>query len=415
MKCGRVPVLSGKVAWIAAMVCLAFSAVAQETKTSQGSGRSPLPLAGLEDVKKEYPNLQDKPFGKGIFAHVRRVSGKTVGSKGEIDTWAANPYIAGTQLSYAWAELEPKEGEYRWDIIEKDMEPWARAGKKCWIEVSTANQRDKAGDRVTPAWIFERGVPKIRAANTGTYPVFWNQRYINLWGSFVRAFAKKFDGDPRIEFISTGGYSSGHEPNLSSRDNDTLMNQWKRAGFDGFTTSGVYLNKAIKPILTIYSDAFRKTPVAQTIHVKTDFDRAMNEFAARKKLILISNGLSWKLDARGRQEWRDRREKLGVKVGYAEWGPTGRETDPDKLQEKKERKRAAREGAQRGEAGKGKDRSTAMRLIDAYRAAVGDDSDPKLRPWSRLSYLPLGERVPEVETEEEWKSALQWAWEHLDG
>lgn len=397
------------------MVYFAYLAATHDIKTFLASDISPKPLAG-QDEEKKYPNLQDKPFGKGVFAHVRRTGNTNPASKDQIEEWAKEPYIAGTQLSYSWAEIEPQEGKYQWDIIEKDMEPWAREGKKSWIEVTTANKRDKTDSgRGTPEWVFQKGIPKVKAENTASYPVFWNPSYIELWGNFIRAFANKFDGDPRIEFVVTGGYSNGHEPNLSAWDNDVLMDQWIEVGFDGFTSSGVYLNKAIKPILKIFPDAFRKTPIAQIIHAKTDFDQALNEFAASMKFILLSNGLSVKhANTQSRQAWRDRREKLGVKVGFAEWGPRGRETDLYQAQLKKQRKQALKKGSEPEKIRKGRDWSTMAKLMDIYRAAVGDDSDPNLRPYSRMSYLPLGRQITEAETRQEWEAALKWAWEHLE-
>ena len=405
----------GQTTRLAVVACLVSGLAAGEVGAFQ-STQNVEAGTRFDEIQRKYPKLPEKPFGKGIFAHVRKASGRTSESIKQITAWAENPYIAGTQLSYTWAELEPKENQYRWDIIERDMEPWAMAGKKCWIEISTAQWRDKTGTRVSPAWIFDRGVAKVHAEGTATYPVFWDDKYLELWGRFVRAFARRFDGDPRIEFVSTGGYSSGHEPRLSSRDNDALTDQWKRYGFDGFTASGVYLNRAIKPILKMFSDALQKTPVAQTINVRTELGEAINTYAASLKFILLSNGLSLRnANAASRQEWRNRREKLGVKMGFAEWGPAGRETDLKRLRERRERRRAAREEKELEKINKGRDRSSVATLIDVYRAAVGDNGDPKLWPRSRLSYLPLGERFPEVETEEEWKAALKWASEHLEG
>ncbi|MSU59819.1 MAG: hypothetical protein EXS35_16905 [Pedosphaera sp.] len=357
------------------------------------------PLARAADAATNTATLSPRPFGKGIFGHVYH-GGKTLERPEGIAALAANPFIAGTQLSYSWVQLEPKPGEYRWDFIEQAMEPWAKAGKKCWIEVATASKRDTAerdtaerGGRGAPLWIYEQGVPKIQAESTAKYPVYWHPKYLELWGGFIRAFAKKFDGDPRIEFVATGGYSSGHEPNLSAWDNDTLMDQWKQAGFDGMTPTGVYLTKAIMPILTLFGDAFRATPIAQTIHTKREFDQAMNAYASARKYILTSNGMSVKADADSRKKWRERRETLQTKVGYAEWGPTGRNLN---LGGKKNRANAR-----------------FATLLEAYQRVLGDDDDPKLRPSSRLSYLPLGQRKPEVETEAEWNAALAWAHEHL--
>ncbi len=350
-----------------------------------------LPSAAHAD---KYPQLPAKPLGKGIFAHVQ-AGGKTRERPEDIAALAANPCIAGTQLSYSWKMLAAKEGEYRWDLIETHLEPWAQAGKKCWIEVSTASKRDRqaGGVRGAPDWVYQRGVPKIQADGTAKYPVYWHPKYLVLWGEFIRAFAKKFDGDPRVEFIATGGYSSGHEPNLSAWDNQTLMDQWKQAGFDGFTTTGVYLKQAIFPILALFGDAFQKTPIAQTIHTKSEFDQAMNAYAAERKFILTSNGMSVKANEDSRKLWRKRRETLKTKVGYAEWGPTGRNLN--------------------GGGKKNRANAKFATLLEAYQRVLGDDDDPKLRPASKLSYVPIGERKPEVESEKEWMDALKWACEHL--
>jgi hypothetical protein len=257
---------------------------------------SGLPVAAADPtatVLEKYPRLTRRPFGKGVFAHVRRSGNVRPASSEQITAWARHPHIAGTQLSYSWTELEPRRGEYRWDLIETDLDPWAREGKKCWLEVSTANKRDATGTRGTPDWVFEQGVPRIQAEGTGLYPVFWHPKYLACWSEFIHALAKKFDGDPRIEFVATGGYANGHEPGLSSWDNEPLMGQWKAAGFDGFMPDGVYLKGAIEPILKMFDDAFEQTPIAQTIHVKSDFDRAMNAYAVSLKFIMLSNGLGF--------------------------------------------------------------------------------------------------------------------------
>jgi len=42
-------------------------------------------------------------------------------------------WMPGTSVIYMrlpWCYLEPKEGVYRWDIIESKVRPWLKAGKK---------------------------------------------------------------------------------------------------------------------------------------------------------------------------------------------------------------------------------------------------------------------------------------------
>lgn len=345
-------------------------------------------------VLKKYPKLSREPFGRGIFAHVRRPGGRVAGDVPEI---AANPHVAGTQLSYMWAELEPEQGSYCWDVLEADMHVWAEHGKKCWIEISTTDRRavGRAARLGTPDWVFAAGVPKVQGEGTAAYPVFWDATYLQLWRSFLEAFAAKFDGDPRIEFLSTGGYSAGHEPNLVNRDTNRLISQWKRHGFDGFSAKGVYLQRAVIPMLHMYDEAFESTPIAQTIRVQSEFDERLNGVAADLGFILISNGMSVRVaNSFARQQWRKRAETYRTKIGYAEWGPAGRGG-------------GGRRGRRRPPF------EIPRKLLDVYQGVIGDDAEPRLQPASKLSYVPLGNRLAEVETVQEWNEALRWAAEHL--
>ncbi|MCX7011270.1 MAG: beta-galactosidase [Candidatus Sumerlaeota bacterium] len=359
----------------------------------------------LVSVQKEYPKLTPQPFGKGVFAHVR-AGGKIRGSEEEIRALAENPYVTGTQLSYCWSELEPREGAYQWHVIEKDMDVWSRNGKKCWLEVSTAFRWDPSGKMGVPEWVYQKGVPKIQAAGSAPYPVYWHPLYLELWGKFVREFARKFDGDPRVEWVAVGGHTTGTEPRLSSKENDLVMDQWEKAGFDGFKPNGIYLSQAIKPIYQMFRDAFQRTPVSATFIAIGEFSDVMNRRAADLGFMLTSNGFGTKSATRGaRESMRKRRGEWGVKVAYAEFGPSGR--DSRFMDENYQKPKGVSVKDMR-------DFTHVAKLIDIYKGAVGDDGDSNLQPFSRLSYLPLSERNPAVETEEEWNAALKWAWDHLE-
>ena len=373
--------------------------------TGRSAAGSAAPSPGKENLLRKYPRLSPEPFGKGVFCHVR-AGGKIRGSSQSIRALAENPYVSGTQLSYCWSELEPTEGRYRWDIIEEDMEVWAQNGKKCWLEVATAFRWDASGRLGVPDWVYRKGVPKIRAANSAPYPVYWDPLYLELWGKFVAELARKFDGDSRIEWVAVGGHTTGTEPRLSSKENDLVMDQWVKAGFDGFKPEGVYLQKAILPIYRMFRNAFRRTPVSATFISVGEFSEVMNRFAAEQDFMLTSNGFGAKAGTRSaRATMRQRRETWGTKVAYAEFGPSGRDSRfldesfvmPPGVSVKEMR-----------------DAKHTAKLMDIYRGAIGDDNDPSLRPHSRLSYVPLSERVPDVETEQEWNAALKWAWEHLE-
>ena len=344
------------------------------------------------DVRTEVcPGLDKEPFGFGIYPNIRSgFKGVYREDAATIEEWARNPYISGTQLNFLWGEIEPEEGRFRWDMIEEGLEVWARHGKKCWLEIPTAGRWARPGQHPTPPWAYEKGVPKIEAAGTGAYPVFWNELYLELWHNFVRKLAKRYDGDPRLDHISTAGYSNGTEPRLSSKEDYLLMDQWIAAGFDGFGPEGVYYTQAIKPIMEYFAGAFKKTPISQTYIDKNEFKNAMYSLAGELGFILTSNGMGTNsMNPDSRQKWRDMKRQYGVPVGYHEWGPSGRNL------------------AGYNEFGK-------VPLMYAYRNILGSDDDAAIKPFSRVSYVPFSKRIPEVETEAEWMAALEWAWKHLE-
>jgi len=379
------------------VVLIAWPVNAQETSRTQQRERAA--------VQQKYPRLQAEPFGKGIFAHVR-AGGKIRGSAESIQALAANPHIAGKQLSYTWFELEPADGDYRWEIIERDMDVWAQHGKKCWLEVSTAFRWDVSGRLGVPEWVYQKGVPKIQAQGSAPYPVYWNPLYLELWGRFVREMASKFDGDPRAEWVAVGGHTTGTEPRLSSKENDLVMDQWVQAGFDGFKPDGIYLQKAVLPIYRMFHDAFHHTQVSATFISTGEFSDVMNRDAAKMGFLLTNNGFGAKSATKtARETMRNRREHWNAKIGYAEFGPSGRDS---RFMDENFKKPAGVSVKQL------RDEAHTAKLLDIYQRALGDDNDPALKPSSRLSYLPLFERAPRGETEDEWNAALKWAWEHLE-
>ena len=86
----------GIVKLVTAAVVLTASAAAATTPESSS-------------VSSRYPKLQAAPFGKGVFAHIRTQGNRATPAE-LVAEYAKNPYIAGTQLSSSWADLEPDEG-----------------------------------------------------------------------------------------------------------------------------------------------------------------------------------------------------------------------------------------------------------------------------------------------------------------
>ena len=64
--------------------------------------------------------------------------------------------LPGTSVVYLrvlWSDLEPKEGEFNWDIFDSVAQNWIKAGKQLAFRVICCNQTVNA----TPDWVREAG------------------------------------------------------------------------------------------------------------------------------------------------------------------------------------------------------------------------------------------------------------------
>ncbi len=128
---------------------------------------------------------------------------------------------------FNWLDLEPNEGEYHFEKVEKFLASWGTLGKVCNVGVMCANTHGHdTNGYVTPKWVFDAGAKKIeinldpKRATTGTpghkiAPVFDDPIFLAKFTAFIRAFAAKFDGDPRIAVYDIRSYGNWGECHMS--------------------------------------------------------------------------------------------------------------------------------------------------------------------------------------------------------
>ena len=116
-------------------------------------------------------------------------------------------------MDITWAELEPKEGEYNWESIEKEnqLSRWKKEGKHIILRfVCDVPGKEKHMD--SPEWLYEK------TGHTGTWydvefgkgfaPDYNNEQMIYYHAQAVKALGEHLGGDGLISYIELG--SLGH-------------------------------------------------------------------------------------------------------------------------------------------------------------------------------------------------------------
>lgn len=173
---------------------------------------------------------------------------------------AADPDVAGRSLVYYWAQLEPRQGLYRWDLVDKDIKPWAAAGKKVILRVSTAGWAswDKTADSAhgTPTWVYAQGVKSVPETDGAVLPQYWNPAFEHDLTAFIKAFATRYDGNAHIAAVDIS-VGIGGETKPDSHKNPNLLKLWQSIGY----TDQIWWSYTQQAITT-YTSAFHRTPLA---------------------------------------------------------------------------------------------------------------------------------------------------------
>lgn len=139
------------------------------------------------------------------------------------DTMDWFPGCSTVYMRLLWSDVEPQEGQFRWDILDRYAMPWILAGKKIAIRIICCNQTCEA----CPDYVREAGAKGhtfvyTRPGTGLTWPPRWEPEYddpvfIEKLSNFIQAFAVRYDGDPNVAFVDVGSfgiYGEGHSQYL---------------------------------------------------------------------------------------------------------------------------------------------------------------------------------------------------------
>lgn len=148
------------------------------------------------DVVKDSVLLIEKG---GLFYYAKRDY--------EYDTLPINnPSINAAFFTFLWSEIEPIEGQYVWEIIDKYIEPWIKSKKKYALRImwSTSGywRASELFKTPTPQWVWDKGAIYAYHLDSETeIPMIWDPVYKEYAMKFLTALAEKYDGDSSLLFI----------------------------------------------------------------------------------------------------------------------------------------------------------------------------------------------------------------------
>jgi hypothetical protein len=170
-----------------------------------------------------------------------------------------NSLIYGISWRFRWNTIEPKEELYNWELIDRAVEITTKAGKKVMLRI--------VAGRNTPEWVYRAGARPFDFKNTDLaypanhkpdmrMPIPWDEIYLERWERFIKAFGKRYNGNPNIYSIQMSGGGHIGEMNLPK-----AHDKWQQAGY-----SDEKLISAWKRIIDAYQKAFPNTPTNLNIN-----------------------------------------------------------------------------------------------------------------------------------------------------
>jgi hypothetical protein len=125
-----------------------------------------------------------------------------------LDDW---PGMSVAFLRVPWSFLEPKEGEFNWSLLDTPAQRWIAKGKRIALCVSCCESwlRD-----AVPKWVQDAGAKGIEfEEGKGPTPggSLWEPDYLDpiflaKLENFLAAMAKRYDGNPNVDFITVGSF-----------------------------------------------------------------------------------------------------------------------------------------------------------------------------------------------------------------
>lgn len=159
---------------------------------------------------------------KGWYHHYLDNSLKVYGPLLKPDDFLEDfPGLNNIYLRLDWSHLEPEEGKYTWEVIDRIIEQWTAHGYGVSFRICC---KETSPGFATPEWVMKAGAKgTFYPAGNGQCwaPDYGDPIFLEKLDNFHRVFAERYGSKPWLEFVDIGSYGEwgeGHTAFSSRRD-----------------------------------------------------------------------------------------------------------------------------------------------------------------------------------------------------
>lgn len=174
---------------------------------------------------------------------------------------------------FYWDQLEPQEGQFNFDLINKIIVTARHANPPQTIALRFMTMADPGDGSKIPDWLIHKGIKGVWEGKTFV-PDLNDPLYLSYVKKLLMAFGQQFDGNPYISSMDIGIVGSWGE--------------WHNSNYPSLPKlANAYSNTTLKKYVNLYFQAFPHTPKVMLIN-----DSSMLGYATSK-------GAGWRADCWG--------------------------------------------------------------------------------------------------------------------
>ena len=187
----------------------------------------------------------------------------------------AEKYAGTLYIRWTWADMEPEEGRYAWDMNEKFIqfvEGARERGLRLCFRVYVDSYAQ--GKNATPQWVLDHARSYEPNGSNGGYltPYGDDPYFLEKYTKFIEAFGKKFNDPALVDYVDSYGLGfSGEENNIRWYNQDNAL--------DAFSTIVRAYEKAFDKVINVVNYG-KSTEEAAIVYDELGFSTRRDGFCS---------------------------------------------------------------------------------------------------------------------------------------